>query len=85
VAIKFEAQGSPHPLLRHEYKVYRELRDCIGFCNIYYFGIQGPYNVMVMDLLGLSLHDLLVKCGGKRTNVDCFELIFVDYDVSGRK
>mmetsp|Transcript_1457 Transcript_1457/g.1523 ORF Transcript_1457/g.1523 Transcript_1457/m.1523 type:complete len:444 (-) Transcript_1457:15-1346(-) len=62
VAIKFERHGTRCPQLRHEYKVYRELASCHGFCRVYHFGMQDNYNVMVMDLLGPSLEDLFNKC-----------------------
>lgn len=62
VAVKFERHGARCPQLRHEYKVYRELANCHGFCSVYFFGNQDNYNVMVMDLLGPSLEDLFTKC-----------------------
>lgn len=62
VAVKFERHGTRCPQLRHEYKVYRELLGCHGFCQVYHFGQQDNYNVMVMDLLGPSLEDLFNKC-----------------------
>lgn len=62
VAVKFERHGTRCPQLRHEYKVYRELTNCHGFCNVYHFGTQDNYNVMVMDLLGPSLEDMFNKC-----------------------
>lgn len=62
VAVKFERHGTRCPQLRHEYKVYRELNNCHGFCSVYHFGTQDNYNVMVMDLLGPSLEDLFTKC-----------------------
>jgi len=43
--------------LRHEYKVYRELVDCKGFCSIYFYGQTKDRNIMVMDLLQVSLED----------------------------
>ena len=33
-----------------------------GVPNIYWCGTQGNYNVMVIDLLGKSLEDLLNDC-----------------------
>lgn len=33
-AIKFERLGTRCPQLRHEFKVYRELTGCIGFCQV---------------------------------------------------
>jgi RIO-like serine/threonine protein kinase len=34
VAVKFERHGTRCPQLRHEYKVYRELANCHGFCQV---------------------------------------------------
>lgn len=65
MAVKFEKHGSRCPQLRHEYKVYREVAGCHGFCRVYHFGTQDNYNVMVMDLLGPSLEDLFNKCNRK--------------------
>jgi len=65
VAIKFERQNTRCPQLRHEYKVYRELANSVGFCSVYHFGSQDNYNVMVMDLLGPSLEDLFTRCNRK--------------------
>ncbi len=67
MAVKFERHGARCPQLRHEYKVYRELTNCHGFCSVYHFGTQDIYNVMVMDLLGPSLEDLFNKCSRRFT------------------
>ena len=67
VAVKFEKHGSRCPQLRHEYKVYREVASCHGFCSVHHFGAQDNYNVMVMDLLGPSLEDLFNQCGRRFT------------------
>uniref|UniRef100_A0A7S2HUS5 Casein kinase I n=1 Tax=Octactis speculum TaxID=3111310 RepID=A0A7S2HUS5_9STRA len=63
VAIKFEKAGLRCPQLRHEYKVYRELTNCLGIARVYHYGTYGTSNVMIMDLLGASLEDLFTKCG----------------------
>lgn len=34
VAFKIESKESKCPQLRHEYKVYRELIGCKGFCSV---------------------------------------------------
>lgn len=66
VAIKVEKsdKGAKHnsAQLRHEYKVYRELVDCKGFCSIYFYGQFEEHNIMVMDLLSRSLEDAFQKC-----------------------
>jgi serine/threonine protein kinase len=37
----------------------------VGLPKIYYFGKEGDYNVMVIDLLGPSLEDLFEYCRRK--------------------
>ena len=66
VAVKFEVQkpNYPHssPQLRHEYKVYKEMTNCVGFGRAFHYGVQENYNVLIMDLLGPSLDDLFNVC-----------------------
>ena len=33
--------------------------------SVHWFGVEGDYNVMVMDILGPSLEDLFTFCGRK--------------------
>ena len=55
--------GGHHPQLRHEYKVYRELRGCNGFPRAHYYGSEGDYNYLVLDLMGSSLEELFRRRG----------------------
>lgn len=41
---------------------FQELREVVGFPLSYYYGTEGEYNVMVMDLLGPNLEDLFNYC-----------------------
>jgi len=66
-AIKLETRKTRHPQLAHEYKVYRHLAGGAGIPNVHWFGREGDYNVMVMDLLGPSLEDLFNFCSRKFT------------------
>ena len=39
----------------------------VGIPNVHWFGVEGDYNVMVIDLLGPSLEDLFNYCKRKFT------------------
>src|SRR5450432_2430722 len=52
VAIKFERRKSDAPQLRDEYRTYKILLGCPGIPNVYYFGQESLYNILVIDLLG---------------------------------
>ncbi|KFH45593.1 Casein kinase I-like protein [Hapsidospora chrysogenum ATCC 11550] len=53
------------PQIRDEYRAYRALSGCVGdgIPNVYFFGWLHLHNVLVIDLLGLSLGDLFDGCG----------------------
>ena len=67
VAVKLEPIKSAHsPHLHHEARLYSYLsRDVVtvGIPRLWWFGPQGDYNVMVMDLLGPSIEALFEFCG----------------------
>eukprot|EP00916_Digyalum_oweni_P023600 GHVL01039173.1.p1 GENE.GHVL01039173.1~~GHVL01039173.1.p1 ORF type:complete len:331 (-),score=33.93 GHVL01039173.1:79-1071(-) len=65
VAIKLESIKSRHPQLLYESKLYKILTSGVGVPNVYWYGVEGDYNVMVMDLLGPSLEDLFNFCNRK--------------------
>jgi len=65
VAIKLESVKTKHPQLLYESKIYRILHGGVGVSNVRWYGVEGDYNVMVMDLLGPSLEDLFNFCGRK--------------------
>lgn len=62
VAVKLELMTSKHPQLFYEVKLYKLLSGAVGIPQIHWYGIEGDYNVMVMDLLGPSLEDLFAYC-----------------------
>ena len=62
VALKVERREGSDFNLRHEYEVYKELAGCVGISNAYWYGTEGPYNVMVIDRHEVSL-DVMVKRG----------------------
>eukprot|EP00831_Metopus_contortus_P042838 TRINITY_DN3426_c0_g1_i7.p1 TRINITY_DN3426_c0_g1~~TRINITY_DN3426_c0_g1_i7.p1 ORF type:complete len:327 (-),score=41.46 TRINITY_DN3426_c0_g1_i7:127-1107(-) len=44
--------------LIYESKIYKYLQGGVGIPNVYWQGVEGEFNAMVMDLLGPSLEDL---------------------------
>ncbi|KAF8304841.1 putative casein kinase, delta isoform [Trypanosoma cruzi] len=68
VAIKLEQAKTRHPQLAFEVRFYRILNaggGVVGIPNILFYGVEGEFNVMVMDLLGPSLEDLFSFCDRK--------------------
>ncbi|KAL2332257.1 hypothetical protein Fmac_019838 [Flemingia macrophylla] len=65
VAIKLESVKTKHPQLLYESKLYKILQGGTGIPNVRWFGVEGDYNVLVMDLLGPSLEDLFNFCSRK--------------------
>ncbi|XP_047321452.1 casein kinase 1-like protein 12 [Impatiens glandulifera] len=65
VAIKLENMKTKHPQLLYESKLYRILQGGTGIPNVRWYGVEGDYNVLVMDLLGPSLEDLFNFCSRK--------------------
>lgn len=65
VAIKLEKATTKHPQLIYEYRIYKNLVGTPGIPNAKWCGVEGDYNVMVMELLGPSLEDLFNYCGRK--------------------
>ncbi|XP_071715600.1 casein kinase 1-like protein 11 [Rutidosis leptorrhynchoides] len=65
VAIKLEPVKTKHPQLHYESKVYTILQGGTGIPNLKWFGVEGEYNIMVIDLLGPSLEDLFNYCNRK--------------------
>ena len=62
VAIKLESVKTKHPQLIYESKIYKLLAGGVGVPNLRWYGIEGDYNVLVLDLLGPSLEDLFNFC-----------------------
>ncbi|KAK6164451.1 hypothetical protein DH2020_001315 [Rehmannia glutinosa] len=65
VAIKLESVKTKHPQLHYESKIYMLLQGGTGIPNLKWYGVEGEYNIMVIDLLGPSLEDLFNYCNRK--------------------
>jgi casein kinase 1 len=60
VAVKLENARSHHPQLTYEDKIYKHLKGGVGIPDTYWYGAEGDFNILVMELLGKSLEDLFV-------------------------
>lgn len=60
VAIKFESLKNKFPQLLYESRLYKILwkEGVTGISQVYWYGVEDNYNVMVLDRLGPSLEDL---------------------------
>lgn len=70
VAVKFEDMSGHALQLEHEVEILQLLAkptQVQGFAECKYWGHEGKYQCMVMDLLGKSLEDKLHSRGGKFT------------------
>eukprot|EP01063_Lacrimia_lanifica_P040235 TRINITY_DN905_c0_g3_i1.p1 TRINITY_DN905_c0_g3~~TRINITY_DN905_c0_g3_i1.p1 ORF type:complete len:364 (+),score=105.53 TRINITY_DN905_c0_g3_i1:63-1154(+) len=68
VAIKLELAKTRHPQLLYESRLYKVLHHgkpggVPGIPMVRWFGVEGDFNVMVVDLLGPSLEDCFNYCG----------------------
>ena len=64
VAIKLEPNSIKYPQLLFESQLLSSIQG-IGIPKIYWAGISGEYNVMVMELLGNNLEELFQNCNKK--------------------
>ncbi|GJN20855.1 hypothetical protein PR202_gb08284 [Eleusine coracana subsp. coracana] len=60
-----EPVKTKHPQLHYESKVYMLLQGGNGIPHLKWYGVEGEYNVMVIDLLGPSLEDMFNCCNRK--------------------
>jgi casein kinase 1 len=67
VAVKLESIQTRPPQLNIESRIYKVLAGGIGVPKIEWYGVEGDYNVMVIELLAKSIEDLFVACQRKFT------------------
>lgn len=68
VAVKIENRKAKYPQLLYEARLIKLLnlsRRAFGIPRVHWYGVEGEYNCMVMDLLGSNLEDLFTRCGRK--------------------
>lgn len=62
IAIKLESTKNKHSQLQYEARIYSALQGGVGIPDFYWYGSQGNYNILVLQLLGSSLEDLFNSC-----------------------
>lgn len=65
VAVKFEMLNVRRAQVVEEAKLLGEFIDVEGFPRFTWYGKEGDFYIMVIELLGPSLEDLFVYCGRK--------------------
>ncbi|KAL9617720.1 MAG: hypothetical protein Q9160_007494 [Pyrenula sp. 1 TL-2023] len=65
IAIKLEHHSVDPSFLAGEVHLYEILRRRNGFSKVFWYGQQDDFRIMVFQLLGPSLGDLLYYCGGR--------------------
>ena len=66
VALKIGGAGQLPSRLNHEYNVYRSIAGSTGTSSVFWYGKEGPYDVIVMEYLGDSLGSIIenrLDCG----------------------
>jgi hypothetical protein len=59
VALKVERHEGFQSDLFREYNIYKDVAGCTGISRVYWYGQEGPCNVMVIDRYELSLDDMV--------------------------
>ena len=65
VAVKLEEVAARVPQLQYEYQLYKLFEGGVGIPKVFYFGQEGDYTVMVMEMLGPTLETLFQFCNRK--------------------
>ena len=73
VAIKIQYKDIAN-ILRHEAKIYQQLKDISGVPQIRNFGLEDGFNYLIIDLLDISLLDSVL------TQKQCITI----YDISNK-
>ena len=62
VAIKLESSDCKLPMLEYEATLYKKFQGKPGFSQLHYYGKEGDFSAMVIDLQGPSLYHLFKFC-----------------------
>jgi casein kinase 1 len=73
VEIPHQGQGGRCSQLQNEFETYRDLEGVPGFPRVHYFGRDESGDYLVMDMLGISLEEML----GARNRRFCAKTVFI--------
>ena len=59
MALKVECYKGFDTNLFHEYEIYKDISGCPGISKVYWYAIEVPFNVMVIDRFEVSLDELV--------------------------
>ncbi|KAI9446294.1 hypothetical protein H4582DRAFT_2052369 [Lactarius indigo] len=62
ITLKLEHIQTRTPRLYHKHTIYKTLANMPGIPAMHWYGKEVPYNVMVLDRLGLTLEEVITKC-----------------------
>lgn len=62
VIVKLESIRTKKPQLLWEAKIYKTLKHDVGIPVMHWYGVEGEYNVLIVETLGPSLQDLFTAC-----------------------
>ena len=62
VAIKLEKLDCDQPMLAYEAQLYEKLKGQPGIPTMHWFGVEGEFSVIIMDIQGPSINTLFNFC-----------------------
>ena len=62
VAVKMESVKASKGQLAYESNILKVLNQVVGVPEVYWFGVDGEFNVLVLELLGPDLEKLFMYC-----------------------
>jgi hypothetical protein len=60
VAVKLEPISNHSSSVWHKYNILKQLTGGVRIPRVFWFRRESMYHVLVLDLLGLSLHDIFI-------------------------
>ena len=74
-AAKIESSSTPTPQLHHEYQILETLQRAPGIPRAYLYKQNSVDNILIMDLLGPNLDDIMLDTKAKKFSIKTVSLI----------